>query len=461
MSEYKKEPMKKLFSGIVVLGLLASFLVPQSSQAGIIAVGTISADATASGLNQNFITIVDAVNGQIQGSATTGSTTNILADSIGELDMGDEVNPRVRDGELLGIGVDSTTTQSSFVYTGLIPATSANLTSNISAGTAYINGYRVVKTATSKTYTASMDTYVDLSQTGVYTFSEVSVGGTAPSVASNSSRLARVTTSGTAITTVTDLANRRIPGLIIPSNYRNGLFISKDSATTVKVFPGSAEINNAMINKTSTTTLTISTAGDWAGGSALNAADTFGYIGMDASGNLKLHTTAPAYNNYGVSTTEGRKRYSTASSTVYRTLGWLYMSGASVIDNASNIKEGDVSNIVMSNDGGIVANAATTFAEVSKINFYSSGGKIRLSGIVSGDSASGTAEVTSIFRFNSTNIPASGASSNIDPAGESTTTSIMYLDTNRSQGTMTYSIMNKVASNNISMRNRTLIVEEE
>ena len=59
---------------------------------------------------------------------------------------------------------------SDYVVTGLLPATSANLTSDISAGQAYVIGKRVYNTATAKTYTASKDTYVDVDYNGTYTF---------------------------------------------------------------------------------------------------------------------------------------------------------------------------------------------------------------------------------------------------------------------------------------------------
>lgn len=371
--------MKKFL--IVTISLFYSVI----AHAGIISVPTFSADSSVAHLETFRTTVQNAINGQIQGSATTGSSTNILADSVGELDMGNEVNPRVRDSEILGITVDSTTASNAYVASGLLPATDASLTSNISAGTTYINGYRVVKTATAHTYTASKDTYVDVSQTGTFTYSEVSVGAAAPSVAANSARLAKVTTSGTAITTVTDLANRRVTGLIVPTNYRSGMFISRDSATTMTVEPGSIEINNTMVSKTSTTTLTLTVAGDWAGGASLQAASAYGYVGCDASGNLKLHTTAPTHQNYGVSLTSGKKRYATWSSTVYRIIGWFYMnstgSGQLNTYEVGNLKEGDVGNYSFLSSSTSVNNATILFVADTEAttHFYSSGGPVEMS----------------------------------------------------------------------------------
>ena len=355
--------------------------------AGTISVPTFSADSGAPHLNTFRTTVVNVINGNIEGSGSTGSTLNVKADSLGELDMADEINPRIRANQLLGIGSDSVASgslvQASFVYSGLVQATDTDLTADISAGTAYVNGYYVTKAATALTYTASKETYVDLSQTGTYTQSAVTIGAAAPAVAANSARISKVLTSSTAITTVTDLRNMRIPGLIVPAQYRSGLKVSRDSATTITVMPGSCEINNTMLSKTSATTLTLTTAGDWAGGSSLAAANTYGYVGEDASGNLKLHTTAPAYDNYGVSTTVGKLRYATWSSTVYRILGWFRMNASSQLDTATvgNIKEGDIANVIQSQDVTTVTTTSITATQLPGMSvlFYSSGGPVKVS----------------------------------------------------------------------------------
>src|SRR3990167_1381568 len=100
---------------------------------------------------------------------------------------------------------------SDFVFTGLLPATDTDLTSDVSLGTAYVNGVRVVKAATAQTYSANKFTYVDLSSTGVYTLSAINYGGAVPSIATNSIRLARVSTDGTEIGAVVDLRRTAQP----------------------------------------------------------------------------------------------------------------------------------------------------------------------------------------------------------------------------------------------------------
>ena len=93
-----------------------------------------------------------------------------------------------------------------FVVSGLLPATSAGLTSNISTGQAYVMGKRIVKAnTTAHTYTANRDTYVDISKSALFTFSGVLNASSAPSIAASSIRLAKSVTNATAIISVTDL----------------------------------------------------------------------------------------------------------------------------------------------------------------------------------------------------------------------------------------------------------------
>jgi len=448
-----------------LLGITFGLLIASTSYADVIAVTAFSADSGVDHLNTFRTVVVNVINGQIEGSGTNGSTKNILADSLGEADFADAINPRVRDAEILGIGVDTvsggTLTQNAFVESGCVPATDSDLTSDISACVAYVNGYRVSKSATSTTYDASMDSYVDLSQSGTYTVTAVANGAAQPTVASNSVRLAKVVTSATEITTVTVLYTTRLPGLVIPSQYREGLYVSRDSSTTITVLPGSCEINNAMLTKTSTTTLTISTAGDYAGGTSLRAASTYGFVGIDTSGNIKLHTTAPTHTNFAVSQTVGKKRYATWSSTVYRILGWFYMDGAQLVENASNIKEGDVSNTIQSNDATSVALAATTPTMVARANFYSSGGNILLMGLVSGDAGAATDELGFEFGRSSTAIVGSGGGSHNNAVGQVTTANSHYLDSNRPQGTTAYTMLARTNTGSQNMRRRAMIIQEQ
>ncbi len=94
-----------------------------------------------------------------------------------------------------------------FVANGLLPAVPApvSLSMTTPAGVAYILGTRVAPAATARAYTASKDTYVDLSSAGAYTYSEVANGAGAPAVAASSLRLFKAVSNATEITGVTDL----------------------------------------------------------------------------------------------------------------------------------------------------------------------------------------------------------------------------------------------------------------
>jgi hypothetical protein len=96
----------------------------------------------------------------------------------------------------------------SFVSSGFTVPTSANLTSTMAGGVAIINGKYVTRTALAKTFTASKDTYVDITDDGGVTYIALTNGATTGmaitlnSDGSKALRIAKVVTSGTAITSV-------------------------------------------------------------------------------------------------------------------------------------------------------------------------------------------------------------------------------------------------------------------
>lgn len=227
-------------------------------------------------LNQNFTNM-------LTGGINSISTANVVDDTLEEEDMADEINPRIRTYE--GAACE-------FVYTGLLPVTDSDLTSDISAGTAYPRGYRINKTsATSKTYTASRWTFVDVDINGDFQYSVVNIGAATPSVASNSIRLARVSTDGTTINDVTDLRTtsctngpfsnigsgtgesnlddvfkngapvRRFSAAgRTPNGFAQGAFISWDTHTTFKVTNGALYVNGEY--RTSSTDITVPQTND-------------------------------------------------------------------------------------------------------------------------------------------------------------------------------------------------------
>ena len=143
-------------------------------------------DVTVTNLESNRQKMTDAINSADGGLIQSGTITYSALDA--------DANPHNRWNEAFN----------DFVYTGLTIPTSASLTSTTASGTAYINGFRVVKDATSKLYTASRWTYVDLSDSGVYTYQATAISAAEPSVSSNSIRLARVSTDSTIVLSVRD-----------------------------------------------------------------------------------------------------------------------------------------------------------------------------------------------------------------------------------------------------------------
>ena len=97
-----------------------------------------------------------------------------------------------------------------FVVTGLVTTQTSGLVGSISAGYAYVSGELVHKPITSKTFTASKDTYIDLpknakpTSTDEYVYTEVANGATTGfTLAADRIRIAKVVTDGTGITSVT------------------------------------------------------------------------------------------------------------------------------------------------------------------------------------------------------------------------------------------------------------------
>jgi hypothetical protein len=91
------------------------------------------------------------------------------------------------------------------IVEGMTIATSAGLTSIITAGYAYVDSKRFDITDTEKLFTALKDTYVDIDETGTIIYTEVANGATEPTLTSPNQRIAKVVTDADNITDVEDL----------------------------------------------------------------------------------------------------------------------------------------------------------------------------------------------------------------------------------------------------------------
>ena len=242
------------------------------------------------------------------------------------------------------------------------------------------------------------------------------------------------------------------------------MIVSRDSTTVVRVTAGSVEVNNSMLSKTTDSTLTISTAADWAGGTSLQATSTYGYVGIDTSGNLRLHTTAPTHANYAVTNTAGRRRYATWSSTVYRILGWFRMNatGSGEIDTfgIGNIIDGNVANTLYRNNQTVDTLNDTTYGTDltgTQVFFYSSGNPVSYWGTVSMDVAN--AETNIRFALDSVGVPESEIGIDADADGAQQAGTIIY-SSSPSQGTHDIQIQGRVGSSSRSVRGKNVTIIE-
>lgn len=90
-----------------------------------------------------------------------------------------------------------------FVASGCVWSTVSGLSGGMTGGTIYYNGTPVtVNSVASHTFTASMDTYIDVDKNGNITYQAVSNNSTSPSLTANSIRIAIVITGSSAISFV-------------------------------------------------------------------------------------------------------------------------------------------------------------------------------------------------------------------------------------------------------------------
>lgn len=294
-------------------------------------------------LNRNTVQLENGINNI--------DTNQITDDTLLEADFADEINPRVRTYE--GAACE-------YVYTGLLPVTSGTLATSISAGTAYPRGYRVNKSSTTAhSFTASKWTFVDVDQSGNFQYSEQTIGGSTPSVATNSIRLARVSTDTATVNNVQDLrrtscangpfsaiadtsgeatlsdllsngayVRRYSPAGRTPSGFAHGAFVSFDTSTTFKVTKGALYINGKY--RISSQDITIPTTAD---------DPTNGISGVDTS-----IASSTRYFVYGVADQDAVKGFSvtySANASVPAGVTNARLIGTILTDTASHFTSTD------------------------------------------------------------------------------------------------------------------------
>lgn len=350
------------------------------------------ADVTISALNNNQNAIVNTLNGNVEG------TINIKAGSINTVDLAQAVSPVVRWSESFN----------DYTVTGMLGVTDSDLSSDISAGVSYVNGYRIQLSATAHTYSASRDTFVYINEGGYYEFCEEPNGtdacGTAPS---NAMLLFEAVTSGTAITGINDLRTLSIQITTtttnFPADYRDQAFVSRDSATTFHVEPGSVAIGNTIYTRTSdTSTKSLTNSVNWIeGGYAPGATATvfiYAYNDAGSTFDFKFSSNDVVYSDTS-NNTNGVKRYYATGGVYYRAIGWLYVSADTVAGHEfGNIKDVNVQNNVMFRSESSQTLAQTSFTPMndSIVHFYSTGKSVDSDYLLSSTEAGVTAAITGI-----------------------------------------------------------------
>jgi len=314
---------------------LIFLLLAQTAYAGTISFDQLatSSDLTVSKWNADMNRVYQKVNTDI-------ATDNIADDTLLEADMADEINPRIRTYE--GASCEK--------VEGLLPLTTVGtLTGNIASGTAYPRGYRISKTsATSKTWTASKWTFTDIDINGNFQYSEVAIDAATPAVATNSIRLARVSTDGTQVLDVQDLRttscasgpfsniadatgeatlsdilkNGRAHSVSNDIGWVQGVQVSWDGVSSFKVKRGSIYINGEY--RAVSTDITVPQTAD---------APSSGTSGLDTG----AIASSTRYNVFAVADQEAVKTFSVSISTGnaptgvtnYRKIGEIYTDSTS------------------------------------------------------------------------------------------------------------------------------------
>lgn len=154
----------------------------------------------AADVNTPFGTIATAINGNLDnaniksGAAIDG--TKIASATLTATQMADSVSPVKRWDEGLADFVASGCVWSGDAY-------GSTRVASMTAGVIYVNGKRIsVSAVTSRTFTASKDTYVDIDENGTISYSEVTNNAASPSLAANSIRIAIIVTGASNIANV-------------------------------------------------------------------------------------------------------------------------------------------------------------------------------------------------------------------------------------------------------------------
>lgn len=194
---------------------IATGILVDHSQTGTHVMSTNFDPANPTLETQKWAGVASAVNELTVTNSITATPVTISA-------TGDDANVDLyARGKGTGVAhVENPEILSSHVASGGVIAISSGLIGTFSNIVYYISGRRYKKTSVAnKTYTASRDTYVDIDTAGTITYVEAANGATSGmTLTANSVRVAKVVTSGAAITSITQSGTDPLNNLIYPQN---------------------------------------------------------------------------------------------------------------------------------------------------------------------------------------------------------------------------------------------------
>ncbi len=167
-------------------------------------------EVTANSVNQGPNAIATVMNGNLDDSNISAlSGSKISAGTVPANAMTTAANPETRMNETLA----------PFVASGLVWSILSGLNGAMTAGVAYVDGKRLTVAAiTSRTFTASRDTYIYISNTGAVQYVEVTNGAAQPATPASTVLVAKGVTSASALTSFTALPGKPVTAIQVDTS---------------------------------------------------------------------------------------------------------------------------------------------------------------------------------------------------------------------------------------------------
>ncbi len=193
-----------------------------------------------------------ALSAQVNGNL---DSNNFAPGGVTAGDLSGEIpSNRMEDSGDLELFVDETIPD--HVVSGCIWSIGSGLIGNMTSGYVRINGVRYsISAINNYTFTNNKDIYVDVGIDGVVDYNEVASGATAPTLSTNHIRLAKVITSGGAITAIYNTGNKVLfdnPYKFSARPTANQTGVTSATWTTVTLATENFDTNNNFASNTYT-----------------------------------------------------------------------------------------------------------------------------------------------------------------------------------------------------------------